>query len=240
MVCALAAAGYTADLGPGVYDVHSPVVPDVATLEAKLRSFLATGILKGDLERLWVNPDCGLKVGPCRGRGGGLLHGVCGAYWPLGGCALRVRTPLLAHYVPARRGGLPPCLLLASNNLPTYIWPLPPTPAHRATHRPAPGRRSSPRCATWSPPPTSCAPRRSPPAAARLPPALRLPRRCPRPLRARAAPRLAAAEASGRVSAVRSDPSPCPGHPHKPLAATLMKKSRLEAEPAHTVYALPF
>jgi len=45
-----------------VYDVHSPVVPTVEFLESKLRSFLATGILAGAPERLWVNPDCGLKT----------------------------------------------------------------------------------------------------------------------------------------------------------------------------------
>ncbi|GBF92667.1 hypothetical protein Rsub_05036 [Raphidocelis subcapitata] len=74
MVRALAAAGYTADLGPASASltaqdrapttphVHSPVVPDAAFLEAKLRSFLDTGILAGAPERLWVNPDCGLKT----------------------------------------------------------------------------------------------------------------------------------------------------------------------------------
>ena len=46
----------------GVYDVHSPVVPEVAALAEKLRSFVATGILAGEPERLWVNPDCGLKT----------------------------------------------------------------------------------------------------------------------------------------------------------------------------------
>lgn len=42
--------------------MHSPVVPDADFLEAKLRSFLDTGILAGAPERLWVNPDCGLKT----------------------------------------------------------------------------------------------------------------------------------------------------------------------------------
>lgn len=59
MVRALAEAGYRADLGPGVYDVHSPVVPSPAFLESKLRSFLDTGIPPASL---WVNPDCGLKT----------------------------------------------------------------------------------------------------------------------------------------------------------------------------------
>lgn len=46
----------------GVYDVHSPVVPGEAAMAAKLRMFVATGILAGAPERLWVNPDCGLKT----------------------------------------------------------------------------------------------------------------------------------------------------------------------------------
>lgn len=42
--------------------MHSPVVPDAAALAAKLRTFVGTGILRGAPERLWVNPDCGLKT----------------------------------------------------------------------------------------------------------------------------------------------------------------------------------
>ena len=49
---------YPNEIGPGVYDIHSPNVPDVASIEALL--------LKASLhippERLWVNPDCGLKT----------------------------------------------------------------------------------------------------------------------------------------------------------------------------------
>jgi 5-methyltetrahydropteroyltriglutamate--homocysteine methyltransferase len=62
MLTALATAGYSKDLGPGVYDVHSPSVPPVAALVEKLRAFVATGILGGDARRIWVNPDCGLKT----------------------------------------------------------------------------------------------------------------------------------------------------------------------------------
>lgn len=53
---------YPSPLSTGVYDVHSPVVPSVEFLADKLRSFVATGILAGAPERLWVNPDCGLKT----------------------------------------------------------------------------------------------------------------------------------------------------------------------------------
>jgi 5-methyltetrahydropteroyltriglutamate--homocysteine methyltransferase len=62
MVIALAEYGYSRDLGPGVYDVHSPVVPTVEFMAEKLRSFLKTGILGGDATRIHVNPDCGLKT----------------------------------------------------------------------------------------------------------------------------------------------------------------------------------
>jgi 5-methyltetrahydropteroyltriglutamate--homocysteine methyltransferase len=49
---------YCGGVGPGVYDVHSPSPPQVAELEKLLRDALA---VVGP-ERLWVNPDCGLKT----------------------------------------------------------------------------------------------------------------------------------------------------------------------------------
>jgi 5-methyltetrahydropteroyltriglutamate--homocysteine methyltransferase len=45
-------------LGPGVYDIHSPRVPAVAEVGELLRTALRA--VPG--ERLWVNPDCGLKT----------------------------------------------------------------------------------------------------------------------------------------------------------------------------------
>ncbi|GAA3756644.1 5-methyltetrahydropteroyltriglutamate--homocysteine methyltransferase [Spinactinospora alkalitolerans] len=54
----LAAAGYRRGIGPGVYDIHSPRVPSVAEIEASLRAALRA--VRSD--RLWVNPDCGLKT----------------------------------------------------------------------------------------------------------------------------------------------------------------------------------
>ncbi|KAL4447714.1 hypothetical protein ABPG75_004933 [Micractinium tetrahymenae] len=62
MLLALAGAGYPRDVGPGVYDVHSPVVPPVEVMAAKIRSFLKSGLLGGDAARIHVNPDCGLKT----------------------------------------------------------------------------------------------------------------------------------------------------------------------------------
>ncbi|GAA3067868.1 5-methyltetrahydropteroyltriglutamate--homocysteine S-methyltransferase [Streptosporangium carneum] len=54
----LAEAGYPREVGPGVYDIHSPRVPGVAEMASLLRKAL-DGIPAG---RLWVNPDCGLKT----------------------------------------------------------------------------------------------------------------------------------------------------------------------------------
>ena len=49
---------YPGDIGPGVYDIHSPRVPSVEEIE-HLLELAETRI---DRERLWVNPDCGLKT----------------------------------------------------------------------------------------------------------------------------------------------------------------------------------
>lgn len=49
---------YPNEIGPGVYDIHSPNVPDVAWIEALLRK----AAKRIPVERLWVNPDCGLKT----------------------------------------------------------------------------------------------------------------------------------------------------------------------------------
>ena len=49
---------YPNEIGPGVYDIHSPRVPEVSEMvdllaKAKQRLFP---------EQIWVNPDCGLKA----------------------------------------------------------------------------------------------------------------------------------------------------------------------------------
>ncbi|WP_067582933.1 5-methyltetrahydropteroyltriglutamate--homocysteine S-methyltransferase [Endozoicomonas ascidiicola] len=49
---------YPNEIGPGVYDIHSPNVPEIAWIE-KLMSRASEKIPR---ERLWVNPDCGLKT----------------------------------------------------------------------------------------------------------------------------------------------------------------------------------
>ena len=50
--------GYKHEIGPGVYDIHSPRVPSVEELEAQIRALLE--VLPK--EQLWINPDCGLKT----------------------------------------------------------------------------------------------------------------------------------------------------------------------------------
>jgi 5-methyltetrahydropteroyltriglutamate--homocysteine methyltransferase len=50
--------GYDKEIGPGVYDIHSPRVPRAAEMAAMLRE-VAEAI---PAERLWVAPDCGLKT----------------------------------------------------------------------------------------------------------------------------------------------------------------------------------
>ncbi|HEZ4516953.1 TPA: 5-methyltetrahydropteroyltriglutamate--homocysteine S-methyltransferase [Neisseria meningitidis] len=49
---------YPNDIGPGVYDIHSPRVPTEAEVEHLLRKAIEVV----PFERLWVNPDCGLKT----------------------------------------------------------------------------------------------------------------------------------------------------------------------------------
>ncbi|OBX06651.1 5-methyltetrahydropteroyltriglutamate--homocysteine methyltransferase [Gallibacterium salpingitidis] len=58
LLTAFADFKYPNEIGPGVYDIHSPRVPTEAEIEHLLRKALNV-IPK---ERLWVNPDCGLKT----------------------------------------------------------------------------------------------------------------------------------------------------------------------------------
>jgi 5-methyltetrahydropteroyltriglutamate--homocysteine methyltransferase len=54
----LNAVGFSNAVGPGVYDIHSPRVPGTEEIAESLR--LALRAVPAD--RLWVNPDCGLKT----------------------------------------------------------------------------------------------------------------------------------------------------------------------------------
>ena len=49
---------YPNDIGPGVYDIHSPNIPD----SEQIRSLMEKAAERIPPERLWVNPDCGLKT----------------------------------------------------------------------------------------------------------------------------------------------------------------------------------
>ena len=55
---AFEAFDYPNDIGPGVYDIHSPRVPDTVEMVNLLRK----AAKRIPAERLWVNPDCGLKT----------------------------------------------------------------------------------------------------------------------------------------------------------------------------------
>jgi 5-methyltetrahydropteroyltriglutamate--homocysteine methyltransferase len=50
--------GYRNDIGPGVYDIHSPRIPSVDEMVELLNE--AARVLRP--EQIWVNPDCGLKT----------------------------------------------------------------------------------------------------------------------------------------------------------------------------------
>lgn len=49
---------YPNDIGPGVYDIHSPNIPEPQDIMA----LIGKAAERIPAERLWVNPDCGLKT----------------------------------------------------------------------------------------------------------------------------------------------------------------------------------
>ena len=53
-----AKVGYKQEVGPGVYDIHSPRIPSVEEIVEQIRCLLE--VLPK--EQLWINPDCGLKT----------------------------------------------------------------------------------------------------------------------------------------------------------------------------------
>ncbi|WP_248805606.1 5-methyltetrahydropteroyltriglutamate--homocysteine S-methyltransferase [Pseudomonas sp. MWU13-2100] len=55
---AFEAFAYPNEIGPGVYDIHSPRVPEASEMANLLRK----AARRIPAERLWVNPDCGLKT----------------------------------------------------------------------------------------------------------------------------------------------------------------------------------
>ena len=51
-------ANFETEAGPGVYDIHSPRIPSEAEIEERIYEILK----KMDVEKVWINPDCGLKT----------------------------------------------------------------------------------------------------------------------------------------------------------------------------------
>jgi 5-methyltetrahydropteroyltriglutamate--homocysteine methyltransferase len=49
---------YPYEIGPGVYDIHSPNIPSIEQITA----LMTKAAKRLPVERLWVNPDCGLKT----------------------------------------------------------------------------------------------------------------------------------------------------------------------------------
>ncbi|MDB5980213.1 MAG: 5-methyltetrahydropteroyltriglutamate--homocysteine methyltransferase [Pseudomonas sp.] len=72
---AFEAFAYPNDIGPGVYDIHSPRVPDASEMANLLRK----AAKRIPAERLWVNPDCGLKTRGWPETEAALVHMVTAA-----------------------------------------------------------------------------------------------------------------------------------------------------------------
>ncbi len=58
IVADLARADYPNEVGPGIWDIHSPRIPSTDELAGRLRAAAQAF----PAQRLWVNPDCGLKT----------------------------------------------------------------------------------------------------------------------------------------------------------------------------------
>ncbi|XNM48119.1 hypothetical protein ACLK17_23895 [Escherichia coli] len=89
---------YPNEIGPGVYDIHSPNVPSVEWIEALLKK----AAKRIPVERLWGNPDCGLKT-----RG-----------WPETRAALAnmVQAAQNLRGVNPNRGVIPPVFLITATS----------------------------------------------------------------------------------------------------------------------------
>ena len=85
----LAAVGYGAGIGLGVYDIHSPTVPSTD----EITTFIEQALQVLPSAQLWVNPDCGLKTRRGEEVAEALSHMVAAAH--------RVR-PGAGHQGPGR------------------------------------------------------------------------------------------------------------------------------------------
>ena len=54
----LKANDFRTEVGPGVYDIHSPRIPSQEEIKTAIDKMKA----RIDISKLWVNPDCGLKT----------------------------------------------------------------------------------------------------------------------------------------------------------------------------------
>ncbi|AMB86444.1 5-methyltetrahydropteroyltriglutamate--homocysteine methyltransferase [Pseudomonas agarici] len=72
---AFEAFAYPNEIGPGVYDIHSPRIPDAGEMAHLLRK----AAQRIPAERLWVNPDCGLKTRGWSETEAALVHMVAAA-----------------------------------------------------------------------------------------------------------------------------------------------------------------
>ena len=86
---------YPNDIGPGVYDIHSPRVPNVADMLRLLHK--ASQVIPP--ARLWINPDCGLKTRNWPETRAALANMVQAARWLREGSTAELAV--LAHSTPA-------------------------------------------------------------------------------------------------------------------------------------------
>ena len=71
-------ANFETEAGPGVYDIHSPRIPSEAEIEERIYEILK----KMDVEKVWINPDCGLRPAATPKPGQ-----ASKTSWPQPGCA---------------------------------------------------------------------------------------------------------------------------------------------------------
>ena len=90
----LAEYGYQRQVGPGVYDVHSPRVPTPTELAERIRAAAASL----PPAQLWINPDCGLKTRS--------YDEVEPSLRAMVEAALQVRTELASQPMPGERGSM--------------------------------------------------------------------------------------------------------------------------------------
>ena len=76
---------YPNEIGPGVYDIHSPRIPAMQEMEELVRR--AESVIPA--RNIWVNPDCGLKTRQ--------WHEVIPALTNMVAAARSLRTESLPH-----------------------------------------------------------------------------------------------------------------------------------------------